>query len=232
MMELNSIDLLGNSSIGIFGTSTNTYAIFPHNIKYSSLEQIMKTLSVPLIITSISNSHLNGLFTIGNSKHLLLPSLVTDDEVQEIQNQMQTTTSEDVTVHIVESKITALGNTIVCDDDVALIHPEFTSTERKMIADCLDVEVESRFILNNPLVGSLIFRNDNGLLTHPLIPEQELDWLSSFFKVPSDVVTVNRGTPFPRPGIIANNNGVLVGSDTSGPELMRIYEILVTNGPN
>ena len=44
-----------------------------------------------------------------------------------------------------------------------------------------------------------------------------------------DVVTVNRGTPYPRPGLMGNDNGVLVGSDTTGPEIMRIFDVLVKN---
>lgn len=224
-MELNPINILGNSSIGIFGIATDQYSIFPYNIKEKTLDQIKKTLKVDLVITSISNSHLTGLFAVGNNNHLLLPDFVTDDEIANIKNQL----NEKITIHIIKSKITALGNTIVSSDSVALVHPEFTQEEKKNIADCLDVSIDSKYILNSPLVGSLIFKNLNGLLTHPLIPERDLEWLSNYFKIPSDVVTVNRGTPFPRPGIIANKNGILTGSDTSGPEMMRIYEILLSN---
>lgn len=222
-MELNSINILGNSSIGIFGIATDTYSIFPNNIKRSYLSLIKDVLNVPYISTSISSSHLIGLFTVGNSNNLLVPGLTNDDEIVDLQNHL-----DGIAIHILDSKITALGNAIVCTNNVALVHPEFTIHEKKDIADFLDVEVESKYFLNSPLVGSMIFRNAHGLLTHPLMPEDDIRWLSDFFKVQGDVVTVNRGTPFPRPGIIANVNGVLVGSDTSGPELMRIYEVLVS----
>ena len=74
----------------------------------------------------------------------------------------------------------------------------------------------------------MIFRNDFGFLTHPLVAYEELEWLSDLFKTRGDVVTINRGTPYPRPGIVGNKNGILIGSDSSGPELMRIYEILLS----
>ncbi|MHA2253712.1 MAG: translation initiation factor IF-6 [Candidatus Kariarchaeaceae archaeon] len=221
-MELNSIDLLGNSSIGIFGLTTNNYSLFPNNIKKNTLQTIKNTLQVPIVTTTIANSHLVGLFTSGNSNQILLPAITNDDELHEIKNNIDS----DISINVLESKITALGNTIVCNDEVALVHPEFTQEEKNAISDYLDVSVESRYILNSPLIGSMVFLNNNGLLAHPLISEEELEYLTNYFKIPGDVVTVNRGTPYPRPGIIANQSGILVGSDTSGPELMRIYEIL------
>lgn len=223
MDNLHSIDLLGNSSIGIFSMSTNSYAMFPHSTKPKTVDIISQTLDVPIIQSTIASCNLLGLFSCGNSHNLILPDLVSEDEF----NIITTNIPDDVEVHIFNSKITALGNSIVCSDSVAVVHAEFTQSDIKLIQDYLDVEVIQRRIIDSPLVGSLIFRNDNGFLTHPLITYEELEWLSNTFKIRGDVVTINRGTPFPRPGIVGNNNGILIGSDSSGPELMRVFEILL-----
>ena len=45
-------------------------------------------------------------------------------------------------------------------------------------------------------------------------------------KVPADVGTVNRGTRLVGSGSVANSHGVLVGLDTTGPEMARIEESL------
>ena len=165
MYQLESINLLGNSSIGIFATATNKYAIFPHNIKDNAKIQAEKTLQVPIIQTYLVASRLVGLFSVGNSHNIILPNLITDDEYDNLKRNIP----DDVNLHVLDSKITALGNAIVCSDDAALLHPEFTSSEKKLIEDFLDVEIASKHVMNSPLVGSMIFRNDKGLLAHPLI---------------------------------------------------------------
>ncbi|MHA2028157.1 MAG: translation initiation factor IF-6 [Candidatus Kariarchaeaceae archaeon] len=223
MENLHSIDLLGNSSIGIFAFATNTYAFFPYATKPKALETAQNTLSVPITLGTIANCNLVGLFAVGNSSNLIIPDLISEVEYDTITSNMP----EDVAVHTLNSKITALGNSIVCSDKIALAHSEFTKEDVNLIEDFLDVEVIQKKIQDNSLVGSMIFKNDKGLLTHPLISFEELEWLSNTFDLRGDVVTINRGTPYPRPGIVGNNNGILVGSDSSGPELMRVFEILL-----
>lgn len=222
-MNIQSIDLIGNSSIGIFGFATGSYALFPYNIQSNKQNIIGDTLGVPVIQTTLNNSNLVGLFGVGNSNHLLLPELVGKSEEDMIRQSLP----DDVVISLLESTITALGNVIVTTNERALVSSEFSAKEKQILTDCLDVEVASQDILNSTIVGSLIFGNENGMLVHPLVSDEDLDFLEDFFKVPVDVVTVNRGTPYPRPGIVANSHGVLVGSDTTGPELMRIYDVLL-----
>ena len=216
------IDILGNSSIGIFGFSTDTYTFLPNTTKSRVVELAKSMLQTDLVLTSLSDSHLNGLFVVGNKNHIILPHLVSESELNSIHDQI----SSDVSINIIDSKITAFGNTIVCNDKVAIIHKEFSNEDRKLIGDYLDVEIITKSFLNNSLLGSMIFLSSKGFLTHPLFDEEDIDWLNSIFGVNGDVVTVNRGTPYPRLGLIANKNGILIGSDTTGPEIMRITSVL------
>ncbi|MCY3411425.1 MAG: translation initiation factor IF-6 [Candidatus Heimdallarchaeota archaeon] len=216
------ISILGNSSIGIFGFSTNSFVLLPPGIKEVTLNTIKEHLNVPIVVSSVSNSHLNGIFSVGNSNHILFPDLISQSEYDSIENSLP----ENVSIHILDTKLTALGNTIITSDKRALVHKDYNSREQRQISDMLDVEVESRSFINNSLLGSLIFLSSKGFLTHPMLSEEDIEWISNYFGVPGDVVTVNRGTPYPRLGIISNNQGTLVGSDTTGPEIMRITEIL------
>lgn len=221
-MEIQSIDLLGNSSIGIFSFATNSYGLFPYLFDDSLSSEIKDILNVPIIHTTLNNSNLLGLFSAGNTNHLLLPGLISEVELEAVKTHLP----DKVSVHILDTVNTALGNVIVATEKHALVSPEFNPKEAKQIADMLDVEVISKHILGTSIVGSMIFLTDNGLLAHPLIDDDELDWLEDYFSLPVDVVTVNRGTPYPKPGIVGNRFGLLVGSDTTGPELMRIFEVL------
>jgi len=52
-------------------------------------------------------------------------------------------------------------------------------------------------------------------------------FLEDFFKVQSDIGTVNQGVVFVgSSGIIANKHGAIIGRKTSGPELQRITSVL------
>ena len=137
MNRLNSIDLLGNSSIGIFAFSTNTYSIFPSSIKPKTLMTVEKTLSVPVINTTLANCNLIGLFACGNSHHLVIPDLISEYEYEYIISNLP----EDVETHVFNSTITALGNSIVSNDSVAVVHSEFSLDEVKLLEDYLDVEI-------------------------------------------------------------------------------------------
>jgi len=46
------------------------------------------------------------------------------------------------------------------------------------------------------------------------------------FKIPADVGTVNNGTQLVGACAVANSKGVMVGLNTTGPELARIEEAL------
>lgn len=224
-MDIQSIDILGNSSIGIFGLSTNNYSMIPYGIKPNIQTIIKDTLGIQPIETTINNSNLIGLFCTGNNKNLLIPKLTNSYEIETISNLLP----EDSQLHIIDSKLTALGNIIVTNDSKTIVSTEFTSAEQKQISDALDTELISKDIMNTTIVGSLIYGNQNGILAHPLISDDDLDFIEDFFNTKVDVVTVNRGTPYPRPGLMGNDNGVLVGSDTTGPEIMRIFDVLVKN---
>ena len=75
--------------------------------------------------------------TAGNSKGLLVPSVITENELEKIKKQLP----ENVKVGIINDSISALGNCITCNDSVALIHPDFSKESEQIIENILGVEV-------------------------------------------------------------------------------------------
>lgn len=57
---------------------------------------------------------------LGNSHGLLVPHTTTDQELTHLHNSLP----DKVKVMRIEERLSALGNTIVCNDYVALIHPD------------------------------------------------------------------------------------------------------------
>lgn len=222
LFDLQNIDLLGNSSIGIFGLATDQFALLPTNTKETVIKIARDVLQVPVVQANLVFSQLLGLYAVANSHTLLLPHLISNEEYDYLREHIPS----EIGIEVLESRITALGNTIAVSDKIAVVHPEFKLQEKKVIADALDVEVVAHNFTACPLVGSILYQTQHGLLAHPNITDDELDWVLDTFVVQGDITTVNRGTPYPHSGIIANSFGGLVGSDTTGPEMMRIFEIL------
>jgi translation initiation factor 6 len=73
--------------------------------------------------------------------------------------------------------------------------------------------------------GSMIIATNGGAGVHPKATEEEINTVSEVLQVPAEPVTVNGGVPFLSSGIIANTNAVVVGSMTSGPELIMLSRI-------
>lgn len=222
-MEISKSTVLGNSSLGIFALSTEKYSVVPLGTKESVIKTILETLNVKIVHSTIANSVLIGTLAVGNSKTLLVPLNTSGKEIKLLQDNLE----EDVEIIEVNSKFTALGNLVVLNDKGAVISEMFEKKAQTQIRDILDVEVTVGNLLGSPLVGSMAMSTNKGALVHPLLSEEEVKELSSILKVRADVCTINRGVPYPRVGIIANSRGAVIGTDSTGPESMRIFEVLL-----
>ncbi len=75
-------------------------------------------------------------------------------------------------------------------------------------------------------MGSLATATNKGVLTHPLLREEEQKLLGDVLKVHVDVGTVNCGIPYVATGLIGNRHGAVAGYITTGPELFIIGQAL------
>ena len=72
----------------------------------------------------------------------------------------------------------------------------------------------------------MLFRSNKGVLAHPLIREEEKRKIQEVLKVPVETGTINGGVPYVKMGIVANSKGAVVGTLTTGPELMAMTRTL------
>ena len=106
---------------------------------------------MPVIHTTIGECRIIGRLTAGNRHGLLVPSSTTDQELQHLRNSLP----DSVKVVRLEERLSALGNVIVCNDSVALIHPDLDKETEKIISETLKVECyRHNKITNNMLVGN------------------------------------------------------------------------------
>ena len=62
----------------------------------------------------------------------------------------------------------------------------------------------------------------NRLVIHPEADEEDMKKFSNILGVKIEHSTVNNGIPYVSSGILANNNCIVVGTMTSGPEIMMM----------
>ena len=108
-------------------------------------------------------------------------------------------------------------------DKNCLVNPQLESNVKDKLEE-LGFKVSPLEIAENSTVGSCTALNHKGCLLHRDATNARK--VSSFLNIPTNIGTVNFGSPYVRSGLIVNCNGYIVGAETTGPETQRIDETL------
>jgi translation initiation factor 6 len=212
--------IVGSASIGVYSLANDLFVVIPKMVPLKKAERTAEWLKAKLVHTSISGSVLVGAFACANSNGILLPNSVREEELAVIKSAFEGN------ITVMETKKTAYGNLVLANDNGAVVDPRFKEPEIRQIAETLGVEAVSGEIAGLPYVGSLAVATNKGVLTHPLLKDEERKVLESVFKVPVDVGTINCGIPYVGTGLIGNTHAAVAGSLTTGPEMFIIGNAL------
>ncbi|MCP4760873.1 MAG: translation initiation factor IF-6 [archaeon] len=218
--------IFGSNSIGVYIAINNDFLLVPKNADQEKINSIKKAFpeNFPVNYMSLNQSALLGSYIALNSKGILLPTLILESEINQLKSFIKNI-GLDLNITEIDSKDNALGNLILCNNKGAVISKELTPNV-KIIQESLDVEVLILDYAGNRLPGSAGVTNSSGCCVHPMISDEEAEMISDILKVPVDVSTINMGDPFLRGGTIVNDYGGVFGKDSSGPELMRLTNML------
>ncbi len=203
-------------NIGLYAFATDGYCLVGEVMKKEA-DKLHEALNVKIIQNKISGTDLPGIFCAGNSNGILVPEIIRNRELESLKKQAN--------VLVLEGRHTALGNLVLANDKGCLISEKLAYQKNK-IQDFLGVKTEISTIFGIDLVGTYGAANNKGCLTAKNITEHEQRVLEDVLKVKSGPATVNFGYSYVKSGVITNSSGLLVGFQTSGPELERISDIL------
>ena len=215
---IKKISILRSNFIGIYAKAWEDVAFLPFNSEEESVKEAGETLGVPVIRILIDNSYLIGSMMAINSNGVIFPN-----------NSVQIPDGDGVNgrnILYMEDKINAIGNDVLTNDRIALVHKSFSKTAIKKIEDCLGVEAIKGSIGGIKTVGTAAVLSSKGMIVTPGATEDEIKYLSELFKTQVKAGTANFGNIYVGASIIANSKGVLVGEDTTPIEIGRIDDVL------
>jgi len=213
-------NLFGSASIGVYSLATDTMVIIPPQFPKTRAQKVGEWLKAKVVGTTIGKSVLIGALACANSNGIVLPHFTQEEEIEAVKS------ASDLNVTVMNTKKTAYGNLILANDYGAVVDPRLGRRDVTKIEDTLGVEVMAGEIAGLPYVGSLATATNKGVLTHPLLKEEEQKILKDVLKVHVDVGTINCGIPYVATGLIGNKYGAVAGFMTTGPELFIIGHAL------
>jgi translation initiation factor 6 len=209
-------DLYKSPNVGIFAKSNDKLVLLPHGYAETKLKKITEILDTEPLFVSIAGNRIIGPMVVLNNNGMILPSTASDDELVYLKR----ITGLNVTK--LDSKYTAVGNLISTNDKGAIVSPLFKNELDKQISDVLGVEAHTMSVADFNQTGSIVVPTNNGAAVHPKATEEEVETISSVLKVEVEPLTINGGIPYLSSGIVWNSKSLIVGSLTTGPELIML----------
>lgn len=192
------------------------FVFLPMGFADTKAEKLAKYLEVKPLYTSVANTRLNDALMAINNNGVLLPSTAYQDEYDFLKKETG------LKVGVLDSKYTALGNVICANDRGAIVSPWLSKSDVETIEQILDVEVVQKRIAGINVVGSVMVANNTGAVIHPEADEEDMKMFANVLGVKIEHATINGGVPYVESGILANNKAIVVGTLTTGPEIMML----------
>ena len=219
-MGLHLIDIYRSPNIGVFLKANDRFLLIPKGLAQTKTDKLCECLKVVAVPASIGESRLLGPLISMNGNGMLVSRLAEDSEISELR------AATGMNVSRLESKLTAVGNLVVANDRCALVSPVLDPRAISEVRDVLGTEVERTPIGEYHQVGSFVVATNSGAAVYPALDEKEVGRLGSLLGVDAYPTSVNSGVPYVASGIIANSRNAVVGSQTTGPELVFITRAL------
>lgn len=203
-------------NLGVYISVNDSTVLVPMGYAKSKAEKLAKCFDVELLFISIANTRLIGALSVMNNKGILLPKTAYQNEYDLLRKKTN------LEVGVLDSKFTALGNVICANDKGAVVSPWLSDNDCKTIMDVLGVEVIQKRIAGFNQTGVVLVANNTGAAIHPEADEEDMKIFSNLLGVKVEQSSINNGIPYVSSGILANNHAIVVGSLTTGPEIMML----------
>jgi len=215
-LDIIKYDVYSGPNIGVFTSVNDKFVFVPNGFAKTKAENLAQYLQTECITTPVANTRLLGVLMVLNNHGILLPRTSSPEEIANLRKQT------DLNVKILDTKYTALGKLICANDKGGIVSPVIEKENIKVIEDVLDIEVMQKKVAGYYQVGAVMQANNLGCVIHPETDEEDMKKFSGILGVNIEHSTINGGTPFVSSGMLVNNNAIVVGDLTNGPEIMML----------
>ncbi|MGH9923253.1 MAG: translation initiation factor IF-6 [Nitrososphaerales archaeon] len=215
-MGIHKYDVYRSPNIGIFLKANDKFLFVPKGFANSKIEKLEGFLDIKCVNTSIAHTRLLGPLMVVNNQGIVVPRITEDEEVRDLKK------ATGMNVVKLETKLTAVGNLIVANDKAAIASRVLPKEMFKDLQDILGVPVECMNVASYHQVGAVIVSTNVGAAVHPKASEKEIEMIKNILNVEVEPVTVNGGVPYVGAGMVGNSRSIVVGSLTTGPELIML----------
>ncbi len=220
-MKVKKIDFSGTSIIGLYAFATDSYVLLGSEIHDKYVKELEQVLKVPVHKITIAGTSLLGVFLAGDNEKLIVPDIIFERE----ENKLKEIGMEYVKVKTLH---TCLGNNFFIGKKTILANPEIEESVLDQVAKYYDKKTQKVEIAETNTIGSLLTANNdlNKVLITNDLNDEEAEEIAKIIGMEVTTGSINRGSPHIKSGVICNKNGILIGSNTGGPELVNTTKAL------
>ena len=215
-MDIIKYDVYRGPNLGVYISANDSMVLLPMGFAESKAEKLADYLKVDHRYAAIANTRLIGTLSVMNNKGMLIPKTSFENEYDFLKKETG------LEIGVLDSKLTALGNVICANDRGAIVSPWLSDSDCRTISDVLGVEVYQRKIAGFNQTGAVMVANNTGAVIHPEADEEDMKTFANILGVKVEHSSINNGIPYVSSGILANNRCLVVGSLTTGPEIMML----------
>ena len=215
-MDIIKYDVYRGPNLGVYVITNDATVLLPMGFAESKAKKLAEYLKVDHHYAAIANTRLIGTLAVMNNRGMLIPKTAFGNEYEFLKKETG------LEIGVLDSRFTALGNLICANDRGAVVSPWLSGADCQMISDVMGVEVCQQKISGFNQVGAVMAANNTGAAIHPETDEEDVKRIAGVLGVRIEHSSVNNGIPYVSSGILANNHSLVVGSMTTGPEIMML----------
>ena len=214
-MDVAKYDVYRGPNIGVYAAANDRFVFLPGGFAEAKAEKLASLLGAEPVLTTVGGTRVVGAMMVANSRAALLPATAHPSEVAAVERT-------GLRVEVLETRHNALGNLIAANDRGAVVSPLIGPEAASRAGEALGVDVLRSRVAGFSQSGAVVRANSSGGIVHPEAGDDQVRALSKLMGAPVEPATVNGGVPFVSSGMLVNDRCAVVGSFTTGPEIMML----------
>ncbi len=216
-MKITKLGIGGHGLVGLYILPMNNAVLVGPEISEDLYPELERIFGVPVIMLTIAGTGLLGVFCATNGDILAVPSIIFSHEEDALK-------AAGLNYHKISGSLTCLGNNIVVTKSGMLVNPAYDQDALDALVQAFSVPVKTYSLEDIPTIGSFIAHNSRSALISHDFDDDQIAELEEFLGLKITTGTINMGSTQVRSGIAVNDNGMIIGELSGGPEVVNADE--------